>query len=457
MKKFIKSLFLVLLCITIVISTVACGKKDNYITPPQSVESQRENVEIENPYGDAYRAYYLGEKFIEDFYFYNDGLGGGLRYSLAEDQGYGSGGCWNQSAFAQMLMRLIKLYPNEQKFKDILYDNIESYYDVVLGPLNPYHDASKWAGKVIATHSTINGKKNDGNGFVSWDDEMWMLRTFIDGYEVFGKEDYLVKAKNMCDFCIEDAYIPELGCFYWCDDSNIIAPISNAPIARELLRMYDSFLTEEEKTDPANMIEGKHKYLYYAEKAYNWTMQEARNENNGCFHDFAATTVPCSIRNSTENISIVGWNGKFFNYTSGSMISAAVWFYKVTGDTKYLDDAVDMMNDMFKYFALPYEIDGHTYYFYPSEGNSQWMNSITLFGVYELSEYRYEDCKPIISSFADGINYGFDHFLLDGYISPYYMDGWLKGFSRCDVVEGKDASGMVEMFALVALAQKGVY
>ena len=439
-----------------VVTAFGCSKDNGMLVPPESVESNRPSDGPENPYGNDYRAYLLTEQFVEDFYQYNDGLGGALRYSLADNQGYGTAGCWNSSAFAQLLVRMIELYPSQTQYKDYFKDLIESYYDWGLGPLNPYHDVSKWAGKVIATHSVTNFQKWDGEGFVSWDDEMWILRSYLDAYEIFGDEEYLTMAKNICEFCIEDAFIPELGAFYWCDASNIIAPISNAPIARELLRTY-SYLSEEEQQDPDAQIDGKHRYIWYAESAYHWVMETCLDPNDGCFFDFCAANIACDYRVSTENIRIEGMNQKKFDYTSGSMISAAVEFYRLTGEESWLDEAVVLMQDMFDYFALPYEIDGHTYYYFPTEGNSQWMNSVTLYGLYELSEFRYEECLPVINAFMEGINYGFDHYLLDGYISPYYLDGWLEGYTRCETIEGKDACGMAEMFALCSLFEKGVY
>ena len=183
-------------------------------------------------------------------------------------------------------------------------------------------------------------------------------------------------------------------------------------------------------------------FLNYAKRIYDFTMTTFRRPDGvfgdmrGGVHVVDNSAAHGGLRTQLENhnegglgyLVMIAWT-----YNTGSVISGAVDLYRVTGDKRYLEEAVCMANAAFNYFATPTVVTnenlltyGETFYQFPQGVNGKAdFDSVLLRSWVELVLYGiYPDAQRFVDEFARTLNHAYDHFFRDGFLPVDHVNGW---------------------------------
>jgi hypothetical protein len=187
------------------------------------------------------------------------------------------------------------------------YEGIEWYWD-------PYWEPPAYASAVLAPWG--------GGGDRYYDDNNWIGLALLDVYRLTGDTTALKRAREVFAFVVsgwqDNPYIPASGGVRWIDawwnwDRNTI---STAPAAMLALQLAE--LT----TDP----DERREYVDWARRLYGWVQREMRDDATGLYYDRITWAGDITRDINVDN--------------QGAMIGAGVLFYRLTGDTRYLEEAL---------------------------------------------------------------------------------------------------------------------
>ncbi|WP_051226397.1 glycoside hydrolase family 76 protein [Butyrivibrio sp. MC2013] len=166
------------------------------------------------------------------------------------------------------------------------------------------------------------------------DDIMWMTIGCARAYELTGEQEYLDRAVTNFNLVYDRAWTDDLGGgLLWKTDRTCKNACINGPatIAACLL----------------NRITGEEVYLEKALKIYQWEVDTLYQENGAVY----------------DNIEADGtFNTWCSTYNQGTFIGASQLLHELTGDEKYLDNAIAAadytMNDMYQKGVINNEDEG---------------------------------------------------------------------------------------------------
>lgn len=156
-----------------------------------------------------------------------------------------------------------------------------------------------------------------------YDDNIWLGIDLAELYQSTGKPGYLDASVEIRKF-IESGTDSVLGGgIYWCEQKKTSKnTCSNAPGAVHALRLCQAT--------------GDTAYLDAGRRLYEWTYNTLRDTTDNLYFD---------------NISLRGRIGRAkFPYNSGQMIEAGALLYRLTGETKYLEQARATANAAYSHF-----------------------------------------------------------------------------------------------------------
>jgi len=120
-------------------------------------------------------------------------------------------------------------------------------------------------------------------------------------------------------------------------------------------------------------------------------------------------------------------------YNTGAVISGAIDLYRVTGEERFRDEAIDMTYASFSFFATPTVVTraglptiGQEFYQFPQgvSGKADF-DSVLLRSWVELVLYDiYPDAQRFIDEFARTLDHAYDHFFRDGFLPVDHVNGW---------------------------------
>ena len=246
---------------------------------------------------------------------------------------------WALCAMFEATNEVEKVDQNADLVDDI-FNNIQHYYD----PAPPVPGYGEYIVKI-----------NKGQRY--YDDNQWIGIAGLEIYERTGDTTYLDLGKAMYDFMMT-AYDTKLGGgLYWREnDFESKNTCSNGPGVIVALKMYKAT--------------NKQAYLDTALMIYNWTNEKLQTPT-GLFYD--------NIKTEDESI------GKaIYSYNTGTMLQSNVYLYEITGDEKYLKEAIKLADSSLEYFY----------------GNGQfrdgyWFNAVLLRGYQHLLKH-HKDLKYIL-------------------------------------------------------------
>ena len=335
---------------------------------------------------------------------------------------------------------------NFKRYADLLYKLYEKA-DYYLGTfeLVSYAQTKEW------TVYGVNRGTSEGQAEVAgimnvYDDQMWLVREFIEAYKLTGREGFLQKAEYLTAYvldgwdCTFNAKGEENGGITWGPGYVSKHSCSNGPMVSSLVWLHELYKGKNDKTmhyyiAPSDkqtrrteQVKKSEYYLDFAQKIYHW-QKENLLRSDGVYDDMMSG---CTPRNpQTEIIRGIKYRkgiicrdrvGPAITYNSGTMLSGAADLFRVTEDEKYLKDAKQLAVASFKYFAKS-EATKPGFYSYDISGFSNWFNGVLMRGYVDVYP-SCEEAADYINSFQQNLDYAYENFIYNGFLPTNLLKGW---------------------------------
>jgi predicted alpha-1,6-mannanase (GH76 family) len=334
------------------------------------------------------------------------------------------------------------------KYSDLLqnlYDNLEYYMGTF--QLVSYTQTKEWSVYGVNRGGSKGSAQVEGIENV-YDDQMWLVREFLEAYKVTGDNKYLVKAEYLTEYvldgwdCTRDASGAERGGIAWGPGYVTKHACSNGPMVSPLVWLHEiykgksdevthRFIDETDKVTRVSVQVNKSDYyLDFAKKIYAWQKSKLLRAD-GVYDDMRGGCSPGSPQTETIDGTLYRKGntcqdrvGPAITYNSGSMLSGGSDLYRATDDNAYLEDAKKLSDASFQYFAKL----GQTkpdYYTYDISGFRNWFNGVLMRAYVEVSPV-YGNVDPYINSFQKNLDYAYDSFLYKGFLPTNLLVGWSR-------------------------------
>jgi predicted alpha-1,6-mannanase (GH76 family) len=355
----------------------------------------------------------------------------------------------------------------EQLYK--LYDAADFYLGTF--SLVSYTQTKSWSVYAVNRGSAKGGANVTGVLNV-YDDQMWLVREYVEAYKLTGNAEYLAKAEYLTEYvldgwdCTRASNGEERGGIPWGPGYVTKHSCSNGPMVSPLVWLYELYKDRDDdieyryidatdrQTRRSEMRKKSVHYLDFAKRIYAWQKHYLLRPDNGVYDDMMGGCSPGSP--STERINNVTYRrgitcadrvGPPITYNSGTMLSGAADLYRATGEASYLNDAKDLVDKSFSHFAVL----GQTkpgYYTYDLSGFRNWFNGVLMRGYADIYSV-YSNASVCLKSFQDNLDYGYKNYLYKHVLPTNLLVGWSREASNNNV-EGMFAFAFAAEYAVLA-------
>lgn len=330
------------------------------------------------------------------------------------------------------------------KLLDDLYANADYYLGTF--ELVSFTQTKEWSVYAVDRVNT-KGQANVTGVLNVYDDQMWLIREFLESYKLTGNDAYRQKAEYLTDYVLDgwdttsDEQGRENGGIPWGPGYTTKHACSNGPLITPLVLLHELYRDKSEqiaqhyidpsdkKTRLTKMVDKGAYYLDYAKKVYTWQKDHLLN-GDGVYSDMMGGCVPnCDLQ--YENIAGVRYRantplrdavGEAFTYNSGTMLSGGADLYRATQEESYASDVKNLSQKSFAKFASLGQ-DVPQYFTFGTDGFKNWFNGILLRG-YQESTALNEQNNAYLNAFQKNLDYGFERFNEDGYLPTNLLKGW---------------------------------
>ena len=294
---------------------------------------------------------------------------------------------------------------------DCMDQSVEPLYTTALEPIEKYKQYRKDGMEVYAA---LYGGYEDAY----YDDNGWVVKTFLRAYDIFQDKKWLLKAANTIEYCYSGWDDRLGGGVYWRERDKLYKCLcSNAPLGLFSLDLYGA--TKDQK------------YFDWAMKLYRWS-KKSFWEADGVYLDGIFT------------------DGKMdrtkYPYNTAFMIRLETALYQITGNPTFLLNAEYSAHASFPFFCSPGQ-DGKLKL---KRLDRPWFYMCLLEAYMEL--YRVSEDKEKLRQYIDFIAGQTARAYrtcrnTQGFISP---DWWLEGGPAPEDIQIRDQSGMARMMFLLS-------
>lgn len=417
-------------------------------------------------------------------YFKGEGMEMGRFYNpFTKVRSDERGSVWMYGSSIEAVNAILKsLKTLKDKGNSTLYDKHYTRYTALLNQL--YDNAAYYLGTFNLTSFTqtkewtvyavdrVNqkGKANVSGILNVYDDQMWLIREFIEAYKLTGEKAYLTHAEYLTAYVLDgwdtgrDNKGDEIGGIPWGPGYVTKHSCSNGPMVSPLVWLHELYKGKSDKIEH-RYIDGKDKktrktkqekksdyYLAFAKKIYNWQKRYLIT-SQGVYDDMMGGCQPdCNLAYETINgvkyrksTLLTDRLGPTFNYNSGTMLSGGADLYRATRDKTYLRDVSELSDASFRHFAkLGATVPG--YYTYDVRGFNNWFNGVLMRGYMDVLP-MHKATATYLDSFQKNLDYGYDNYLYEGHLPTNLLGGWDKD---------KEKNGVESMFMFAYAAQYAV-
>ena len=324
-----------------------------------------------------------------------------------------------------------------------LYENADYYLGTFT--LTSYTGTREWS--VYGVHrAAAKGEAKVAGIENVYDDQMWLVREFIEAYKLTGEKFFLDKAEYLTEYvldgwdCTIDENGEERGGITWGPGYVSKHSCSNGPMVSPLVWLHEIYNDKEDKVthrfiDPADRQTRRREemkksdyYLLFAQKIYNWQRKHLLRPD-GVYADMMGGCSPG--KPERERIDGVDYRkgitcsdrvGPPYTYNSGTMLSGAADLYRATGNKSYADEGAALSDASFSHFARK-GVELPDYYSYNIDGFRNWFNGVMMRGYVDLYPF-YDHVADYIATFQQNLDYGYDHFLYKGTLPTNLLTGW---------------------------------
>ncbi|TDS09784.1 glycoside hydrolase family 76 protein [Sphingobacterium paludis] len=332
-----------------------------------------------------------------------------------------------------------------------LYDGAEYYLGTFT--LTSYTGTNEWTVYGVNRGSSKGGARVEGIENV-YDDQMWLIREFLEAYKVTGNADFLSKAEYLTEYvldgwdCTMDANGNEVGGISWGPGYATKHACSNGPMVSPLVWLHELYKGKGDQTTH-HYIDGTDRrtrrqaqmnkadyYLMFAKKIYDW-QKKALLRADGVYDDMMGGCTPGSPQ--LEQINGVSYRrgttcrdrvGPAITYNSGTMLSGAADLYRVTQDGKYREDGAALANASFSYFAKK-GVNVAEHYTFDISGFRNWFNGVLMRGYVDLYP-AHKASDAYIAAFQQNLDYAYEHYFHNGLLPTNLLVGWNRDRGKND-------------------------
>ncbi|MFD1001613.1 glycoside hydrolase family 76 protein [Ohtaekwangia kribbensis] len=324
-----------------------------------------------------------------------------------------------------------------------LYENAD-YYEGTF-ELTSYTQTKEWSVYGVNRGGSKGSAQVAGIQNV-YDDQMWLVREFIEGYKATDNAEYLARAEYLTEYvldgwdCTRDANGAERGGITWGPGYVTKHACSNGPIVSPLVWLHELYKDKndeitysyidaaDKQTRVTTQVKKSDYYLDFAKRIYAWQKSQLLR-GDGVYDDMRGGCSPGNPQTETVNgttyrkgIACQDRVGPAITYNSGSMLSGGADLYRVTGDNIYLDDISKLSDASFQYFAKLGQTKDN-YYTYDISGFRNWFNGVLMRGYVDVYEAD-GTVADYINSFQKNLDYAYDNFLYKGFLPTNLLVGW---------------------------------
>lgn len=328
---------------------------------------------------------------------------------------------WDYMTLLSMTNRILALDPDNELIRNQQASVIDGL------PFYGAKRSDKYAETVYASRRTA--AKWSSEAELSYDDQIWLIREFLNLYERTKDASYLETAEKLTAFLIDKAWEENQGGFYWTEGGTTRNTCSNAPMIEVFVSLW--------------RITKKDDYLAWAEKVYAWVRQYLLDNYDHLYYDFVGTTY----NKDGVAIDTHAPNKDKHAYNTGSMILAGVALYEATENKNYLRQATMSAMNAYRHFTETITVDDEKIIQYKITTNT-WFNLILMEGF--LALYPYENkVGTYLDAMQNAIDYAFENHMKSGFLPKLYVTGWEDSKKRLI-----DMTANAEIYALLAEYQK---
>jgi predicted alpha-1,6-mannanase (GH76 family) len=324
-----------------------------------------------------------------------------------------------------------------------LYENAD-YYEGTF-ELTSYTQTKEWSVYGVNRGGSKGSAQVAGIQNV-YDDQMWLVREFIEAYKATDNAEYLARAEYLTEYvldgwdCTRDANGAERGGITWGPGYVTKHACSNGPIVSPLVWLHELYKDKndeitysyidaaDKQTRITTQVKKSDYYLDFAKRIYAWQKSQLLR-GDGVYDDMRGGCSPGNPQTETVNgttyrkgIACQDRVGPAITYNSGSMLSGGADLYRVTGDNIYLDDISKLSDASFQYFAKLGQTKDN-YYTYDISGFRNWFNGVLMRGYVDVYEAD-GTVADYINSFQKNLDYAYDNFLYKGFLPTNLLVGW---------------------------------
>nr|MBD3621865.1 hydrolase [Sunxiuqinia sp.] len=346
-----------------------------------------------------------------------------------------------------------KLYKqNFDRYAELLhrlYDNAAYYLGTF--ELTSHTQTREWSVYGVHRAASKGSAKVEGIENV-YDDQMWLVRELLESYQLTSNSEYLEKAEYLTAYvldgwdCARDANGDEIGGIPWGPGYVTKHSCSNGPMVSPLVWLHELYKDKGDeiihryidaadgKTRKSKQVKKSDYYLDFAKRIYDWQKAHLLRPD-GVYDDMMGGCSPRSPQ--TETVDGVAYRkgttckdrvGPAISYNSGTMLSGAADLLRATGDNQYLQDAANLSDASFRYFAKPGQTNAG-YYTYDISGFRNWFNGVLMRGYVDIYA-AHEKVDEYINTFQQNLDYGYENFLYNGFLPANLLVGWSADHSK---------------------------
>lgn len=372
-------------------------------------------------------------------------------YNPIDKEANGIASVWHYTSVCAMTNRLMTMGDSKnQKYFADLNANLWKEMDWYKGTaeISSYQSAGVSRTMYAVNRADAKNTANITSTNAVYDDQMWILKEYINAYNVTQNADYLAMAEDLTATCLDgwDTSInpatgKEFGGITWGPAYASKHTCSNAPLVAPLVDLYDIYTQKGETQKAQN-------YLAWAKRIYAFSYATFRNDN-GLFGDLIGTEYTWQD-GKKSTLSHGSLDVSEYTYNTGTMIQGAAKLYAATGENEYLIQAQNTAEVAYEVFGAKDEETGLSQY--PTTSTA-WFNFELLLGFVDLakvddSEYAAVN-RTYVDSFAEALNCAYDNYYLNGLLPRNLVKGWMHGTEFDTNKNVMDSAAYSEMYALL--------
>ena len=312
---------------------------------------------------------------------------------------------WPMSGVFSSVTMLMEINPEKYApYLDSMVMAVEQYLDRTRTPQGYQAYPSKFE---------VVDRYYDDNGLVGID--------YIDAYMITKDSSYLSKAKEVMTF-IESGWSEDFGGGApWLEGIRDQKPAcTNGKATVLALKIYQA--------------SGEVEYLHYGMKSYNWMLSTLRDDPLQIIWN--ALLTPEGLKSSVQKHA--------YTYNTGTMIQSAVRLYKITNNTKYLEDAKALAEGSYQYY-FDYTNQG-----VPYVKDIPWFTLVLFRGYQEL--YEIDNDPKYVNAVIERADWAWEH-ARDAEGLPYH--DWTGQTDEHKKPKWLlDTSCMAELYARIAMVKE---